>query len=67
MHSRLQTPKAKRLKKQRISTAEPVIGTLVNFMSMRRVFCRGLKDANKYMIGAAIAYNNTEIHEIHQP
>jgi transposase len=57
MHTRLQTPKARRLKKQRSSTVEPVIGTLVNFMSMRRVYCRGIKNANKYIIGAAIAYN----------
>ena len=57
MHQRLQTPKAKRLKKQRSSTVEPVLGTLINFMGMRRMWTRGIKNANKFMIGAAIAYN----------
>ena len=57
MHKRLQTKKAKRLKKQRSSTVEPVLGTLINFTGMRRVWTRGIKNANKFMIGAATAYN----------
>lgn len=57
MHERLKTLKAKRLKKQRSSTVEPVLGTLINFTGMRRVWTRGIKNANKFMIGAAIAYN----------
>lgn len=57
MHERLQTDKAKRLKKQRSSTVEPVLGTLINFMGMRRIWTRGIKNANKFMIGAATAYN----------
>ena len=32
MHNRLQTPMAKRMKKLRSSTVEPVLGTLVNFL-----------------------------------
>lgn len=57
MHQRLQTPKAKRMKKLRSSTVEPVLGTLLNFMGMRRTWTRGIKGANKFMIAAAIAYN----------
>ena len=57
MHERLQTKKAKRLKKQRSSTVEPVLGTLINFMGMKRVWTRGIEGANKFMLGAAIAYN----------
>jgi transposase len=57
MHERLQRDKAKRLKKQRSSTVEPVLGTLINFMGMRRIWTRGIKNANKFMIGAATAYN----------
>jgi len=57
MHERLKTDKAKRLKKQRSSTVEPVLGTLINFMGMRRIWTRGIKSANKFMLGAAIAYN----------
>lgn len=57
MHERLKTTKSKRLKKQRSSTVEPVLGTLINFMGMRRIWTRGIKNANKFMIGAATAYN----------
>ncbi len=57
MHVRLQTAKAKRLKKLRSSTVEPVIGTLVNFLAMKRVNTRGIKQANKCILMAAVAYN----------
>ena len=57
MHARLQSTKAKRLKKLRSSTVEPVIGTLVNFLAMKRVNTRGIKQANKCMLVAAVAYN----------
>ena len=57
IHERLKTPKAKRLKIQRSSTVEPVLGTLINFRGMKRIWTRGIKNANKFMIGAAIAYN----------
>ncbi len=57
MHIRLQTPKAKRMKKLRSSTVKPVLGTLVNFLGMRRVNTRGIEGANKCMLMAAVAYN----------
>ncbi len=57
MHERLQTNKAKRMKKLRSSTVEPVLGTLVNFLGMRRVNTRGVEGANKCMLMAAVAYN----------
>ena len=57
MHQRLQSPYAKRMKKIRSATVEPVLGTLVNYLSMRRVNTRGLKNANKCMLMAAVAYN----------
>jgi transposase len=57
MHERLKTEKAKRLKKQRSSTVEPVLGTLINFRGMKRIWTRGIENANKCMLGAAIAYN----------
>jgi len=57
MHQRLQTLYAKRMKKRRQATVEPVLGTLINFMGIRRVWTRGLNNANKFMLGAAIAYN----------
>ena len=57
MHNRLQTPMAKRMKKLRSSTVEPVLGTLVNFLGMRRVNTKGISLADKCMTMAAIAYN----------
>lgn len=57
MHQRLQTPYAKKMKKRRQSTVEPVLGTLINFMGLRRIWTRGIKSANKFMIAAAVAYN----------
>ena len=57
MHQRLQTWYAKSMKKRRQSTVEPVLGTLINFMGIRRIWTRGIKGANKFMLGAAIAYN----------
>jgi transposase len=57
MHQRLQTAKAKQLRKLRSSTVEPVIGTLVNYLAMKRVNTRGLEQANKCIITAAVAYN----------
>ena len=54
---KLQTPYAKKMKKRRQSTVEPVLGTLINFMGIRRIWTRGIKSANKFMIAAAIAYN----------
>ncbi len=57
MHERLQTPYAKAMKKRRQATVEPVLGTLINFMGVRRIWSRGLVGANKFMLGAAIAYN----------
>jgi len=57
MDVKLQTQKANRMKKLRSSTVEPVLGTLVNYLGMRRVNTRGIEQANKCMLMAAIAYN----------
>jgi len=57
MHERLKSQQAKRMKVQRSSTVEPVLGTLINFTGMRRIWTRGIKNANKFVLGAAIAYN----------
>ncbi len=57
MHVRMQTKKAKILMKKRQATVEPVIGSLVNFLGMKRVNTRGLEQANKCMTLSAVAYN----------
>jgi transposase len=67
MHQRLQTPKAKRLKKLRQSTVEPVLGTLVNFLAMKRMNTRGLDLANKCMLMAAACYNLKKLLKFNAP
>lgn len=57
MHHRMQSKKAKQMIRLRGSTVESVLGTLINYRGMRRVRTRGIKQANKFFIGAAIAYN----------
>ena len=57
MHRRLQAVNREHIRKIRSSTVEPVLGTLVNFLAMRRVNTRGIKQANKCIIMSAVAYN----------
>ena len=57
MHYKLQSAYAKRIKKKRSSTVEPVLGTLINFLNMKRVNTRGIRQANKHVLMAALAYN----------
>jgi len=57
MHARLQTVKREKIRQLRSSTVEPVLGTLVNFLAMRRVNTRGIQQAAKCILMSAIAYN----------
>jgi len=57
MHARLQTVNREKIRQLRSSTVEPVLGTLVNYLAMRRVNARGIKQANKCMLMSAVAYN----------
>jgi len=57
MHARWQTVKREKIRQLRSSTVEPVLGTLVNFLAMRRVNTRGIKQAAKCLLMSAIAYN----------
>ena len=57
MQSRMETHKGKRMMKQRQSTVEPVLGTLINYLGMKRVNTIGIKQAGKCMLMAAVAYN----------
>jgi transposase len=57
MHARLQTVNREKMRQLRSSTVEPVLGTLVNYLAMRRVNTRGIKQANKCILMSAIAYN----------
>jgi hypothetical protein len=42
---------------ERSKTVEPVPGTLINFTNMRRINSRGIKQANKHVLMAALTYN----------
>ena len=57
MHLRLQTVNREKIRRLRSSTVEPVLGTLVNYLAMRRVNTRGIMQAAKCILMSAIAYN----------
>lgn len=59
MHKKLTENKAyhRRLVKRRSSTVEPVLGTLINHHNMRRINSRGMAQANKHILMAALCYN----------
>lgn len=57
MHEKMQTKYAKKLSKIRKSTVEPVLGTLINYLNMRKVNSRGIRQASKHVLMAARCYN----------
>lgn len=59
MHKKLTEHKAyhRRLVKRRSATVEPVLGTLINYHNMRRLNSRGMAQANKHVLMAALTYN----------
>lgn len=59
MHRKLSTHKAYHqwLVKRRSSTVEPVLGTLINHHNMRRINSRGMAQARKHVLMAALTYN----------
>jgi transposase len=59
MHKKLTDRKAyhRRLVKRRSSTVEPVLGTLINHHNMKRINSRGMSQANKHVLMAALCYN----------
>jgi len=59
MHEKLNKNKnyMRFLTKRRSSTVEPVLGTLINFHSMKRVNTRGMQNANKHVLMASLTYN----------
>jgi transposase len=57
MQQRVESRKGKRMKLLRSSTVEPVFGSLINYTGLKRISTKGLKQANKCMLMAAVAYN----------
>ena len=56
-HGKRKTPYAKRIFKKRGSKVEPVLGTMLNFLNLKRVNSRGIKQANKHCLMSALTYN----------
>ena len=59
MHAKLNRDKnyTRFLTKRCSSTVEPVLGTLINHHNMKRVNSRGMAQANKHVLMAALTYN----------
>ncbi|WP_430409311.1 IS1182 family transposase [Kordia sp.] len=55
--ARVNSKQGRYMKKKRQSTVEPVFGTLKEYMGLRKINTLGIKQANKVMHMAAIAYN----------
>jgi hypothetical protein len=54
---RVHSKRGSYMKAKRQSTVEPVFGTLIQFMSLRKINTIGIQQANKVMHLSAIAYN----------
>lgn len=67
MHARMLTIKGKRMMQVRKSTVEPVLGTLVNFLGLRQINTKGIEQAGKCMLIAALAYNLKKLLKFHTP
>jgi hypothetical protein len=69
MHQKLKNKAAyaKRISKIRSRTVEPVLGTLINFLNMRRINTRGMAQANKHVLMAAITYNLKKLMNFNRP
>jgi hypothetical protein len=48
---------AKRMSRLRSATVEPVLGTLINFLGMKKVNTRGIAQAEKHVLMASLCYN----------
>jgi transposase len=59
MHQKLTSKAAyaKKISRIRSKTVEPVLGTLLNYLNMRRLNTRGMKSANKHVLMSALVYN----------
>src|ERR1022692_1896021 len=57
MQQIMESPNAKRMVRLRSATVEPVLGSLINYTGMKRINAKGIKQANKCMTMAAVAYN----------
>lgn len=57
MERRLKSPLGRKMKRLRMSTVEPVFGSLINYFGLRRINAKRKKAAYKCMLMSAAAYN----------
>lgn len=69
MHEKLTRNPAytKRISKIRSRTVEPVLGTLLNYLNMKRLNSRGMKSANKHVLLSALTYNLKKLIKFTRP
>lgn len=56
-YERMNNTKGQEMIRLRASTVEPVLGTLLNFRRMKKVYTKGYDLANKHVLMAAMTYN----------
>jgi len=57
MYQKVHSSKGRRMKKIRSATVEPVLGTLLLFRGMQKVYTKGIDLAHKHVLLASMAYN----------
>ncbi len=57
MIERLNSSKGQYMKKKRQALVEPVLGTLINFLGLKKVNTRGISLAHKVFLLSAASYN----------
>jgi hypothetical protein len=57
MQERVESNEGKKMIGRRMSTVEPVFGSLLNYYGMKRSNAKGKQSAHKMMLMAATAYN----------
>lgn len=69
MHQKLTSNQsyAKKISRIRSRTVEPVLGTLINFLNMKRLNSRGMPSANKHVMMSALTYNLKKLMKFNRP
>lgn len=58
---------ARKISRIRSKTVEPVLGTLINFLNMKKINSRGMAQANKHVLMAALTYNLKKLMKFSKP
>jgi transposase len=66
-YKRINTKQGKQKMRLRSSTVEPVWGTLINFMKMKKVYTKGNQLAHKQLLMASTAYNLKKLMKFVNP